>query len=184
MSTQIIQQHNNLILTSQYQNKNQSFLLLITNLVPLLIWGGLVIYLFTTSGTAAGIAIVIGIPFFVKNFNTNSLFYPKRHIVLTSHSTHLVVGSKKYLWDDILFLSIREDENYANIRLEAKRKHILIKNESVIIIGKSSLEDAIANCKQVSDFFDKKLKINQIVRTYNRKGKGNDNENWRLIAND
>lgn len=72
------------------------------------------------------------------------------------------MNRKKMPFDDMLFLSIREKDNYKIIRLEGKRKNILRANEKILKTDCKNFEEAYLLCRSIRDFINPELKINNI----------------------
>lgn len=104
-----------------------------------------------------------------------------KQIIIEKFMTHLQINRKKMIWEDLMFLSIREKELYNIIRLEAKRKNMLIANEVVLINNCASFDEAVHLCRQFRDFIDPNLKINVATNYISRSGGKSDLENWHYI---
>lgn len=83
-------------------------------------------------------------------------------IILSKYEYGIQINHKRIPFEDLLFLSIREDELYKQIRIEAKRKNILFSNEKILFSHCKNFEHAISLCRELKKFIDPNLKINQI----------------------
>jgi hypothetical protein len=107
---------------------------------------------------------------------------PIAQLTIRKVTNYIQLNQKKILFDDLLFLSIRESENYRIIRLEAKRKNIVFANEVIITSNCDSLDEAVSLCRQIRDFIDVNLKINMVEMAVNRAGrKDAKNEIWHYV---
>jgi len=88
-------------------------------------------------------------------------------LTIIRSGTTLQVGKRNFQFEDLLFLSFKEDEFYSVIRIEAKRKSILFSNEVQLMNNCSGFEEALSYCRQIRNFIDPNLKIN-----YMRRGQG------------
>jgi hypothetical protein len=105
-----------------------------------------------------------------------------RKIVISKNDAILRLNSKQMPLDSLLFLSVREKENYLIIRLEATRKNIMFANEKMLYTGCSNLDESLAICRQIRDFIDPVLKINVVMMPINRAGIHNkDQEIWHYV---
>lgn len=101
------------------------------------------------------------------------------HIKIENHNNYILINQKKIEKDNLLFLSFKEDESCKVIRLEAKRKHILIPNEKKLYIHCRNFEEAYKICLDIQDFIDKQLKINYITST--QTSRGSKREKWNYL---
>jgi hypothetical protein len=107
-------------------------------------------------------ALVIGIILFttLRHF----LPFPANFfgIIIKKQDGNLWINKKVIPYEDLLFLSLREKDFYKIIRLEAKRKNILIANEKILASDCEGFEDALSLCREIKSFIDPNLKINNI----------------------
>lgn len=85
------------------------------------------------------------------------------HIKMSKTSDGIQINKTFFPYKDLLFLSIREKDNYSMIRLEAKRRHILFANEKILLMGLDGFESALSHAYQLRDFIGRDLRINQIT---------------------
>ncbi len=113
-------------------------------------------------------------------------------IVIVKSPDGLFINKKFFPFEDLIFLSIRESEEYGVIRLEAKRKNILFENQKTLVANIESFERAVSLSRQLRDFISLDLKINNITMGFSAPrlwrgyfemggGKSADVENWNFI---
>ncbi len=91
----------------------------------------------------------------------------------------LLINKKKFYYKEILFLSFVEDEECQIVRLEGKRKHILIPNQKILFTNCKNFNDAINKCSMIKNFIQKPIQVNfitHIASSYGRK-----TEKWNFI---
>ncbi|MCC7029478.1 MAG: hypothetical protein IT257_04165 [Chitinophagaceae bacterium] len=103
-------------------------------------------------------------------------------ITLRKHPEGLLIGQQLMRFEDMLFLSLRERDHYAVIRLEGKRDTMLKANETILKTDCRSFEEACDFCLQLRAFIHPGLRINHIKIGYGRgayeaDGEGARNEN-------
>ncbi len=98
----------------------------------------------------------------IYHFNTE--FFPPemKPKFIYKEKEHLVVGRKKMVMEELIFLSIRENESYKIIRIEGIRKNIMIANEAILCSECKDFETALERCRIIRNFISPNLKINNI----------------------
>jgi hypothetical protein len=111
-----------------------------------------------------------------------------KDITINANENGCNINNKQIDTEKLLFLSIREKDDYKIIRLEMVRKNILIANEQILFTDVDSLEDGIRLCRIIKQFIHPDLRINQIkigsggASMYNPGGNRNrDLEDWCFI---
>ncbi|MBK7763370.1 MAG: hypothetical protein IPI46_08340 [Bacteroidetes bacterium] len=113
-------------------------------------------------------------------------------IVMVKSLEGVIINKTLFKYEDLIFLSFRENENYSVIRLEAKRKNILFANDLKLIAGLDSFDRALTLSRQLRNFISLDLKINHITMGFAAprlwRGyfempatKASDIENWHFI---
>lgn len=70
-----------------------------------------------------------------------------KDIKITKFVDKITVNDKIIPLDNILFLSFREADDYKYVRLESKRKHLIIANEILLYNECSSYDEALEFCR-------------------------------------
>lgn len=71
---------------------------------------------------AAVILLAMLLPVFRYQLPVTPIFHP---LIIRKEQECVFVGSKRFLFEELIFLSFHETENYRIIRLEGRRKHAL-----------------------------------------------------------
>jgi hypothetical protein len=147
---------NNLVIKKD--NNFTIFFYLIPFMLPLVI----IIFLYFFSIFNVGILLLILCCSYVFIFSFGHIPPKLKDITIQQNTDFLIINQQKIEYNQLLFLSIREKDDYKIIRLEAVRKNILIPNEFVLFNEISSLEEGIILCKKIKKFIHQDLKINVI----------------------
>ena len=116
--------------------------------------------------------------------------YNFRTTIISKTPDGILINNKKILFEDFLFLSLREKDFYKIIRFEAKRNNILVANEKILKTNCKNYEHALLVCKGIRDYIHPSLKINNIKVGYvpsrfgskNAKGRRDESkEIWEFI---
>lgn len=103
-------------------------------------------------------------------------------ITIRKHPDGIWINKRLMPFDEMLFLSLRERDDYAVIRLEGKRETMLKANETVLKTNCRDFEHAYHFCSELRAFIHPELRINHIKIGYGRgayesDGEGSKNEN-------
>lgn len=93
------------------------------------------------------------------------LFIPEgfSDIVIIKKEDKLLVNKQSFEYDELLFLSMKEFEQYHIIRLEAERDSILFANEKILIHQRMDYDTCLGYCRFIRDFISPDLKINDMT---------------------
>ncbi len=89
------------------------------------------------------------------------------------------MNHKKFNYEDILFLSFQENEDCKIIRIEGKRKQIILPNQKILFTHGKNFEDAIEKANQIRQFINHPIRINYITHTVGSRGRKT--EKWHFI---
>lgn len=83
--------------------------------------------------------------------------------VIIKKADEVLINGKSFEYDKLLFLSMKESEQYHIIRLEARRDAILFANEKILIHQRMDYDTSLSYCRFIRDFISPDLKINDVT---------------------
>lgn len=96
---------------------------------------------------------------FISSIVKPSIF---KDITIVKFDGKIIINSKIVPLDSILFLSFREADDFRYVKLESRRKKILIANEILLNNECRSFEEALEFCRMIRDFIGEGIVINYI----------------------
>ncbi|HMN33139.1 MAG TPA: hypothetical protein PKA54_07180 [Chitinophagaceae bacterium] len=101
------------------------------------------------------------------------------NVKIQKEKNYLLVNHKKFKYEDILFLSFQEDEDCKIIRIEGKRKQIILPNQKILFTHCKNFQDAIEKANKIRQFINQPIQINYI--THIASSYGRKTEKWNFI---
>jgi hypothetical protein len=94
----------------------------------------------------------------------------------------LMVNDKFYEWEKVLFISMRERENYSMLRIELVRKSIMVPNEIIVLTNLEGYEHALAEARKLKQILGSQLRINDTRIHYKKKGGASSLDDWHEVV--